>query len=391
MVTPKDPCMEGLTPDCFEEHPEWAKMAFAYRLLCAILPPWLTRRLQKYLLKAIFGPGVVYPPGYIPPPGWVFPPGSIIPPDWEMGDPFPDVLTIPPDAVFPPGWKPWHPLPPGVFVDPSDLFPDGWTMGDPFPDGFVVDPDAVFPDGWTPDDPLPDGVTIDPEAVFPIGWIFQEEPPEDAIEPPKPPKDDPDSRIPPLYIEPWEPGPIKRPTDILPPSGPWFEDMFETFDLSVWDDRSSGEGSVTNPNGHLRFLNPFGGNLAEIKRVDSRPWPASFNLYFRLKYVAGSRTFKCDFWTGTNELQINFYPPDRIRINSTDGPGYREYNLGSYLGLWHIWNFYVVGGLCWVYRLGHLIDSAVPITIASAEPGAMYFRNATEGDILLDYFVVEAI
>lgn len=98
-----DPCKEGLTPECFAANPTWAKMAFAYRLLSALAPPNITRRLQKYLLKAIFPPGVDFPTGFIPDPGTTFPPGFVFPPGWQPGDPVPDGFVWPPGVPIPPG------------------------------------------------------------------------------------------------------------------------------------------------------------------------------------------------------------------------------------------------------------------------------------------------
>ena len=133
MAEKLDPCIKGLTPECFAANPTWAKMAFAYRLFCALAPPHISRRLQKYLIDAIFGPGVDFPTWYIPPPGMTFPPGFVFPPGWQPGDPWPPDYPLPPIVPPPPGntgpnppgyISPWEPGPsivPGRSPAPGEL------------------------------------------------------------------------------------------------------------------------------------------------------------------------------------------------------------------------------------------------------------------------------
>jgi len=92
-------CRDGLTRKCFEECPEWAKQAFAYRLLHTLLRAEITRRLPKGLREALISPGVEVPPGI------VFPPGT----------------TISPGTAFPPGWAPADPLPSGALQSPQKM------------------------------------------------------------------------------------------------------------------------------------------------------------------------------------------------------------------------------------------------------------------------------
>ena len=92
--------------------------------------------------------------------------------------------------MIPPGvvWTPGGVLPPGTIVPPGTVFPPGWSPGDPAPPGVVIPPGTVFPPGWSPGDPAPPGVQL-PPAVSPV-------PPGSGA-------------LPPLYVQPWEPGPIK--------------------------------------------------------------------------------------------------------------------------------------------------------------------------------------
>lgn len=124
-----NPCLEGLSVDCFKHNPQWAKQAFAYRLLHTLTPKQLTRRLPKGLRIALLAPGVVVPPGVELPPGTTVPPGATIPTTWTPEQP-PSPGTQPPPTV-PPGaettgttpptyTEPFAPGPvhPGIGVDP---------------------------------------------------------------------------------------------------------------------------------------------------------------------------------------------------------------------------------------------------------------------------------
>jgi len=89
MVTEDKKKKAGLTPELFELDPVWFRRAFAYRLLCMLAPPAITRRLQKALFNAAVYPGTVLPPGLVLPPGYTLPPAYSFPPSWRPGDPWP--------------------------------------------------------------------------------------------------------------------------------------------------------------------------------------------------------------------------------------------------------------------------------------------------------------
>jgi len=75
-----------------------------------------------------------------------------------------------------------------------------------------VSPGVVLPPGVE----LPPGTVISPDVSFPSGWRLENPPPEGVIIPPgvspTPPETGP---TPPLYVEIWEPGPIKGPGGII--------------------------------------------------------------------------------------------------------------------------------------------------------------------------------
>lgn len=116
----ENPCLKGLTGDCFKAQPAWAKQAFAYRLVHLLCPRVLSKRLPKGLRQALVPPGVTLPPGADLPPGTIIPPGGDVPTTWNTGDPLPSgaigAPTTPPGTdttgTTPPTYvAPWTPGP----------------------------------------------------------------------------------------------------------------------------------------------------------------------------------------------------------------------------------------------------------------------------------------
>lgn len=92
------PCADGLTKQCFKAYPDWARKAFAYKLLHILIPKQLTKNLPREMSTPFIAPGIILPPGAD------FPPGTI----------------IAPDTTFPPGWTPEDQPPPGTTMPPTD-------------------------------------------------------------------------------------------------------------------------------------------------------------------------------------------------------------------------------------------------------------------------------
>ena len=239
MADERHPCIDGLTEECFRAYPEWAKQAFAYKLLNVLIPAEISKRLPKGLFPGIIGPGAILPPGWIPPPGVIVPPSYTVPPSWI---PF-TYFTLDPgltwDEAFPPGWTAEEPLPPGVTIDAGVVFPVGWSAGDALPAGVTISPGAIFPPGWTPGDPLPPGVTINAGAIVPAGWSPTNPPPNWFVPGGTPgPAIPPGGVLPPLYLAPWEPGP---PHPYIPSAAPaepvgTFDGAVDTLEYVTGDD-----------------------------------------------------------------------------------------------------------------------------------------------------------
>jgi len=159
MIDRERPCDRGLTPGCFEEHPEWAKQAFAYRLLHTLFPPEITRRLPKIWRDPLIGPGANVPDEVD------LPPGTVVPPDYDW-DPVwtPWWLSLPwwliwPEEDIPPDADPDYPPPPDVVIPPGTVFPPGWRIKDPLPPGVKLPPNPSGPGPTTPIRPVPPGVS----------------------------------------------------------------------------------------------------------------------------------------------------------------------------------------------------------------------------------------
>lgn len=120
------PCARGLTVECFRTHPVWAKQALAVRLIHAITPKQLTKRLPPSINKALLVPGISFPPGFGPgdfPPGAIITPQTNFPPGWSAGDP------LPPGAAAPPATAPETPgssvVPPFYLGPGAPIYPGG--------------------------------------------------------------------------------------------------------------------------------------------------------------------------------------------------------------------------------------------------------------------------
>lgn len=143
------PCLHRVDAECFKAKPEWAKQAFAYKLVHLLFPPELTKRLPTTLRRALVAPGVIIPPGVELPPGVVAAPGAEFPPGWTPGDPWPPGVFEPPE--LPPEVQISGPTPP-TFVEPFSAGPAHAPSPSP-PVGDVIffydDFDILDPLVWT--------------------------------------------------------------------------------------------------------------------------------------------------------------------------------------------------------------------------------------------------
>ena len=407
------PCAQGLTEECFRAYPQWARKMFAYRLLLTLCPHEITKRLPQ--LKGLFpllvppdwpasdpwvpgysiDPAAVFPPGWTPgdplPDGVTLDPGTVFPPGWTAGDPLPDGVTLDPGTVFPPGWTTGDPLPDGVTLDPGTVFPPGWTTGDPLPDGVTLDPGTVFPPGWTAGDPLPSGVTIDPGTVFPPGWSAGDPLPAGvtispgAVFPPGWTAGDPlpagvtigvgqrpavlgSGPVAPIYIAPWEPGPIHRPSDPPPEPDlpPWFYEPFDS-GIGVFTAYCAGGGTAVNSAGRAKLSVPADSGYASIYYDGfAENFPVNYNLSFKLNIVGGSALIYVEIKTGTHRLYYSFYAPTEVYFMIEGGNEY--WDMDSYINEEINWETDVAGDIGDFYRGSELIKANMNLRDDAAAP-----------------------
>ena len=148
------PCLGALDAACFKHNPQWARRAFAYRLLHTVFPGQITRRLPKGLRLALLGPLVDVPPGIDIPDGTVVAPGTTIPPGWQPGDPYPDGWI--PAPVNPPDTGPAAPITTDPFTPgptppsgggPAPIAPAGPTSGTYY--SAAGGDDGTWKPGWS--------------------------------------------------------------------------------------------------------------------------------------------------------------------------------------------------------------------------------------------------
>lgn len=323
MTNEAPPCSQELGLDCFEEHPEWAKQAFAYRLLMLLSPKALTRRLHRRLFRLLLAPGVEIPPGLILPPGTLIPPGVEPPTVYEPGDPPPPGVTVPIGTIFPPGWTPEDPAPPGV----------------------VIPPGTVFPPDWTPPDPPPPG-TIPPGRL--------------------PPGRGRPGPTPPLYIAPWTPGPVST----RPPGGAagivyWMYDTFDTLDPARWYDDSTNNGVISIDAGRLKGVAPAAGDYATVQWATDEPTqPDTFTWTFDLNHVSGTGRLTFFIYTGANGIVLFFDPPTTFQYRNVTG-AFTSLTIDTIVGTTDTWKIVYDGTNISVYRGAALIVNQMPVYLFS--------------------------
>lgn len=341
------PCLKRLDAECFRAHPAWAKQAFAYRLVHLLTPKPLTKRLPKGLRLALIAPGVEIPPGVELPGGMVVSPGAQVPAGWTAGDPAPYGVTIPPGTVFPPGW----------------------TLGDPLPEGVILDPGATFPPGWTPGDPLPSGAI--PPATYPPDVDPSETGP-----------------TPPLYVEPWSPGPVTT-AKAGALAGVYFYDPFTTLDLTVWTKTVTGSATITPIAGYMEFLIVAANNVARLRHTHPDPVPDNCDISFILYNSFNTDYIFLTFDTATRSIGIKFEHTGQIEI--WDGVQWVTHTGISWEGAIIEWTLKERSGVLNVFRaISHVVVDQAHGT-EYTNPGRLTIYARSQSVNVFDYLKIEAV
>lgn len=338
----ENPCLKGLTPDCFKQDPQWAKQAFAYRLIHVLFPRAMTRRLPKGLRQALIYPGVTTPPGVDLPPGTVIQPGT----------------------TFPPGWTPGDPTPPGIVIPPGTSFPSGWQPGDPEPPGVIVPPDRKWPLGWNPGDPLPAG-------ALPA--------------PPAPPDTGPTG---PINTQPG-PGPGAGGGSYSSPTAPgyFFYEVCDTFPGTFWTDTSVGGGAVSAVSGRFYLVLTWGNASCSGTVPDA--WPTDYDIYFTINSIACDSTFVIEFYTGTHRINFLFNcPTDTLKFRTSGG--IVDLEIYDIEGKTITYTLSLRSGLVDIWRDSTLIGNDLTPEADATNPGKISMTAANQGEYYIDdIFVVD--
>ena len=345
MAKQEHPCAGVLTPECFEAYPEWAKQAFAYKLLNVLIPANITRRLPKGLFPGIIGPGTILPPGWIPPPGVIVPPNYTVPPSW-----IPFTYFILPEGMT---WE--------------QVFPPGWTAGDPLPPGVTIDAGAIVPAGWSPTNPPPN-------------WFVPGGTPGPAIPP--------GGVLPPLYLAPWEPGPVHRPYPS--PAGGlsiWFSDFFT--DLSNWNIVTYSDASITIVDGKARLYanNAIGGAWARMERTETREWPSTFRVLWPFENERTPKYHSLWIYTGTYRVRLQLYLSNRLVY--LDNVSTKTINIDDFTSGLNLFEVRVDGDQAEIYQNGELKVSFT-LPASTSLPGYWELHENNSSISLLDYIMILA-
>jgi len=350
MVEIRHACADGLTPECFEKYPQYAKKVFAYRLMHTLCPARMTRKLRESLWRIL----TEYPLSWVPPEYFIFPPGFT----WEM--------------LFPEDWTPEDPLPEGVTIDPAFRF----TIEQLKLMYVFIEPgkiwESVFPNGWDPNTPLPDGASWTPyytlPAFDPAGEQSVEpmtpEQLQDAVfaatgtRPPRQPLTATQMRRgnaaqygtdSPLYMGPWTPGPVHRtfagpPVEVLP----WFYEPWDTFDTDIWTDNSDDPGYVEISNNMLKMVVPGDTGRPRVYHEFAEDLPVNYDLSWKLNISPGCWLFKFGFRSVMHTIHFEFYPPNELILFFNEAPW--TLDLGNYENQTYTYKLSVRGNNADFYR-----------------------------------------
>jgi len=140
---------------------------------------------------------------------------------------------------MPPGLQ----IPDGMIIPPGYEIPESWGVVLYWIGEGIENPWELFSPDWEIGDPLPPTLELPPGIELPSDFNPADHPPEGFLPPYVPPKDLPGKTpSPPLYVEPWSPGPIVGPGGKVSPPAPYGNLLLQTatgnMDYNFGDDSS---------------------------------------------------------------------------------------------------------------------------------------------------------
>jgi len=204
--------------------------------------------------------------------------------------------------------------------------------------------------------------------------------------PPPPPYTPP---FPPIYMPPPRPGPdgttithtIQRGS-----RGIWFLDEFNTKDTDKWEFRVWGTGVNSIVVGKLKMLSDSPGDYAKIESDPDSTIPETFIWDFFLTMLNDGGLCSLEVQTGVHKLQVIFSPPSTLRFRQKSPLGYKDINVGNFVGSRQWWRFWYNGETCDIYRSSTKIASGLSILVSTSDKGQMAASCHDELSLYLDDF-----
>lgn len=240
---------------------------------------------------------------------------------------------------------------------------------------------------------FPPGTVLIPGCDFPAGWDPDQEPPACAKSAPLPPLGMGSTGANPnTMVAPGPSGPLPPPPPPPPPAEDeaWFEDNFDSLDLTVWEDKSTGGCTIEAVDGILILTEIVGANVARCYRKDTSTSPATVDLTFRLKQSPGTQKTKIYVYIADVILWFEFYDTNKVDI-LIDGWAYDTNVLPYSIDDWHTYKMKQRG------TKGSFYQDDEPVKLdfdLQSDPGYdMVFDilTLTDGVMSVDYFKIEEV
>ena len=196
----------------------------------------------------------------------------------------------------------------------------------------------------------------------------------------------------PLYIGPPLPGPggsYSRGRVLRGLQAVWFEDGFEIIDPAIWTDYSTGTGSNSIFNDKLKAYSNQLGDSSYLYAAADPSIPATFRLeLFSFNYVSGTGSMRIVIHTGVHEIWIIFEPPNLLKFRQKSPLGYKDIDIGTFVGHTISWTFIYDGTTCTIYRGSLLVASDLTIWESTSSKGARFLQGMDVLSVLIDRYLI---
>ena len=170
----------------------------------------------------------------------------------------------------------------------------------------------------------------------------------------------------------------------------WFQDKFVTIDPAIWSTYTQTGATAAIVGGKLNEVSSQVGGVVWIQTDDDDTIPEAFDLEFELKFSSGTGNFCIQVYTGVHRIQIYFKPDDILSFRQKDPAGYKDIDVGDFMGLTYTWKFVYNGTTVDIYRDGDLIDSDLEPFVDSTHAGWRRIWGQNVFTIFLDDYIISS-